>query len=328
MQKSPPLHRIRQWLAKQNPLGLFTKKRFSIRDIDPKPWSGHFNYLVTVGSKKFVLRFKGPEWGSPQGIEDEFEILRAVQKHRVGPKAFYLAKDFFGEPMTLIEHLEGKPLTAFSYDEQKKLFPGVARFIAKINAIPFPEKVFSARERLMNYLRHKETWALRLEVILRDPRTRAQGREIKKLIPRAEAMLEKFENRLRRALKKTKPSFIFESAHLGHCMRVRGGFRFVNWEEVALGDPSFTLGVFLASIESRADFEEVKKIMIREYLKRDPVPQFRELVDYRLKERAISNTLWRLWAPIKHGESGKEIIIQDLAKAFKRIEEILKREGV
>ena len=123
MQSSPVIGEIKQWLIKKNLLGLFADGKLSIQDIDPKPWSGHFNYLVAAGKKKFVLRFKGPEWGEPTtGIINEFKILKAVQHYKVGPAVYYLGEDFFGESVMLEEYLEGKPLSDLSQKEQEKLF--------------------------------------------------------------------------------------------------------------------------------------------------------------------------------------------------------------
>ncbi len=112
-------------------------------------------------------------------------------------------------------------------------------------------------------------------------------------------MLDEFEERLQRVLKKDGPVFVFKSAHIGHCLRVGGGFRFLNWEKNAFGDPSFSLAVFLASIQKHPDFPQIKERMIAEYLKEKPVSEFSELVDQRLKEREVSNLLWVLWAYAK-----------------------------
>jgi len=52
MQKPPEITEIKRWLKENNPLGLFGGD-FSIMDIDPKPWSGHFNFLKNLS---FVSR--------------------------------------------------------------------------------------------------------------------------------------------------------------------------------------------------------------------------------------------------------------------------------
>jgi hypothetical protein len=71
MEKPPGTEEIKEWFTARNPLGLFGKYSIRIKDIDPKPWSGHFNFLVTCGRRRFILRFRGPEWGSSRGIRDE-----------------------------------------------------------------------------------------------------------------------------------------------------------------------------------------------------------------------------------------------------------------
>lgn len=325
MEKSPPVNAIKQWLIAENPLNVFQRKEIKIKDIDPKPWSGHFNYLVTVGRKKFVLRFRGPEWGTERGIKDEFEILQAAGAHRVGPQAYWLGEGFFGEHVMLQEYLNGAIFPDLLRRKQDRLFPKVARFIAKINTMRFPKGVLSLEERLMSYLRHKETWRWRLETMLLERRSREVARRIEKLLPRAEELLHRFDKRLQRVLKKTKPAFIFESAHAGHLMRIhRGGFRFVNWEKVSFGDPSFSLAVFLASIQKRRDFTRVKERMIRSYLRKNPVPEFREMLEDRLKERAISNLLWVGWAYVMRKDPRPIESATSIVRRLRDVERILR----
>src|SRR3989344_1872560 len=105
MQTSPPIREIKKWLIKENPLNLF-ESNFSVRDIDPKTWSGHFDYLIETPEKKFVLRFKGPEWGETKGVTDEYNTLKKIKSYEVGPKVYYLTEHFFSEPMILEEYLE------------------------------------------------------------------------------------------------------------------------------------------------------------------------------------------------------------------------------
>ncbi|QQG46059.1 MAG: phosphotransferase [Candidatus Niyogibacteria bacterium] len=289
--------------VKKNPLGLFGKNKFSVKNIDPKPWSGHFNYLIKVGGKKFVLRLKGPEWGEPtKGILDEYKTLKYVEKYKVGPKAFYLTKNFFssprqrrGEPAMLEEYLEGKIFTKFSVRKQEKLFGQIAKFIARLNKITVNKKLVPFQEAMMSYAKNKKAWRRRLKDILKNKKTRKEGLKIKNILPKAERMLDGFEPRLKRVIKKHGPVFIFESAHAGHLLKTKNGFRFFNWEQVSFGDPSYSLAVFLASIQKKTYFERVKEKMIKIYLKENYVPEFKRLVEQRLKEREVSNMIWRIW---------------------------------
>ncbi len=324
MKSAPDISEIKSWLISENPLKLFRNGNFSVEDIDPKPWSGHFNYLVKAGTRKFVLRFKGPEWGEPtRGILDEYRILKYSGKYEVAPKVYYLNENFFGESMILEEYLSGKLLTEFSKKEREKLFPAVARFIAELNKIPVKKSVLPFREPMTSYRENLRTWRRRLKIILENSRTQFWGKRIEKLMPEAEKMLAGFEKRLRKVLRQNGPAFIFESAHIGHCMKVKDGFRFLNWEQVSYGDPSYTLAVFLASISRQPDFEKIKKKMIEEYLKINPVPEFEELVDQRLKEREVSNLLWVLWAYVERGDNRPVDEAIGIKERFDRVKNIV-----
>src|SRR3989338_7348460 len=135
MQHALPIEVIREWLVEHRPLGI--GEPMTLTDIDPKPWSGHFNFLVAAGDKRFVLRWKGPEWGEADaGIRAEYDILRAVASYDVGPRVFGIAEDFFGEHALFMEFLDGKPLNALPPDREREQFPAVARLVARVNRIP------------------------------------------------------------------------------------------------------------------------------------------------------------------------------------------------
>ena len=320
MNKSPQIEEIKNWLAKENPLNLF-ENDFFITDIDPKEWSGHFDYLIEMPQKKFVLRFKGPEWGEINGVIDEYKTLKKIEQFEVGPRVYFLTENFFGEPMIFEEYLEGKLLADFPVDEQKKYFPDVAKFIYKINSIPFKVNEFPFQEPMTSYTKSKNAWKTRIEFILDCKETKTCGQELLAFLPGVESILNKFEDRLQRVLNQVGNSFVFESAHLGHCFKTPAGFCFFNWEQVSYGDPSYTLAVFLTSLHERLDFEEVKKTMIETYLEQKPIPEFSELVEQRIIERYISNIIWSAYMSVK-----KEVkIISDWYDKIKRLENIVQK---
>ncbi len=127
---------------------------------------------LTLNRKKLVLRFKGPEWGNPaNGIIDEYETLKAVEEYSVAPKPLHLAKNFFGEPAMLEEYLDGIIFSRLPQDEEDRLFPEVAKFIAKINSMRLSEEILEKQERLLSYEHHKQSWRERLEIILKNRKT-------------------------------------------------------------------------------------------------------------------------------------------------------------
>lgn len=297
MINSPKIPEIRSWLKLKNPLGLFRGGNFTIRNIDPKEWSGHFNFLVSARGKRFVLRFKGPEWGEPtKGIVDEYKALKYVQSYSVAPRPIYFTKKFFGEPMMLEEYVKGIPFPLVAKSEQKKLFSEISKLIAKINRIKFTKQALPFYAPAISYMRHKKAWRNRLKEASRNPNTRSWGKKIQELLPKADLMLDEFEPRLKRVLRKTGTKFIFVSAHSGHCLITNKGPKFLNWEQVTYGDPAYTLAVFLGSFAGRRDFREIRDAMVKAYLDLNPIPEFLELLDQRIKEREVSNLVWVLWA--------------------------------
>ena len=144
------------------------------------------------------------------------------------------------------------------------------------------------------------------------------------MLPKAEKMLDIFEKRLTNILSITGPIFSFESAHIGHCVRVSDGFRFFNWEKNVYGDPSYSLAVFLASVIEYPNFTDMKEQMIHAYVEEKTIPELRELVDQRLAEREVSNLIWSLWAHVKSNEAGIGMNIMNPTERFTRVAELLK----
>lgn len=292
MEKPPKIEEIKEYIKKEKPLGV--SGDFEISDIDPKDPSGHWNFLIKHQDKKYVLRIIGNE--TPvvgDEIEKEYNILKYIEQYDVGPRVYHLDPNGFIEPVLFEEYLEGKLLTDFSENEQKKYFPVVAKLIAEINQISITENVEKYLEDKSSYSQNFKTWRERLDDISKDSRCDERRIEIENILPQAEKILkEKFEP----IIKKTSKVFIFESAHVGHCFITPEGPRFINWEQVACGDPSFTLTVFLASIERRSNFGEIKREMIKEYLRVNPISNFEKLIEGRFFERAVSNCIWVLWA--------------------------------
>lgn len=320
MRKSPTIDEIKKWLVDNNPLNLFEgHDDFTLSDIDPNLWSGHFNYLVIVKNKKFVLRFKGPEWGDASGIINGYNMLKAVEEYEVGPKVCYLTENFFGEPMMFEEYLDGKLLTEFPLEERVDIFPEVIKLIVTINSIKLPEELSQKQERLFDYARHKKSWHERLHTILENTQTYDWGMQIQELLPRAEKMLDDSESLLQQTLKQNGPAFVFMSAHVGHCIKTESGVRFLNWEKNGFGDPSYTLAVFLASIITYDDFQNIKKSLINIYLESNPIPDFRELVEQRIREREVSNLLWLLNQFI---DKKKAHLVKELPKVQERFDRI------
>jgi len=270
------------------------------------------------------LRFKGPEWGEINGVLDEYKTLKKVEDYEVGPKVYYLSEDFWGEPMILEEYLKGKLLGDFPIDEQKKYFPEVAKFIYKINSIPFQQSDFPFQEPMTSYTKSKKAWRTRIKFILDCRETKTYGQELLAFLPDIESILNKFEDRLQKVLKQVGNSFVFESAHLGHCLKTPAGFRFFNWEQVSYGDPSYTLAVFLTSLRERPDFEEIKESMIDSYLEKKFIPEFFELVEQRITERQISNVIWGIYMNVKKESK----IVSNWYENTKRIEEIIKQSNL
>ena len=324
--KSPlTTEQIKNYLLTVKPIGIGQSGAVQVKDIDPKPWSGHFNYLVSDGDKKAVLRLKGPEWGEQsQGIIDEYKNLQATKDFKVAPRPLWLDKEtIFGEAVLLEEYLDGTIYSKLTLEQQRGVWPEIVKLIVRINSIPASGLELPFRHEMISYLSHKEVWEKRLGVIASCEQCRQWHRKIIAILPQLKELLKKFQPRLERVLKETGPVFIFESAHGGHCIITPDGPRFLNWENVSRGDPSYTLAIFLASHISEPYFQDMREELVTAYLKDRSVPEFKELVKQRLAEREISNMIWGLWAYVERKDTSPVEEASGVKERYERVLRIL-----
>ena len=294
---------MRQWLAQENPLGLFNDQAgITLADIDPSPYSGHFDFLVESSGRQLVVRMKGSEWGTREGLVDEYHTLCRIAQHKVAPAVYYLTTQFFGEPMILEEYIVGTLFPQFAHTAQSIAAPAVGRFIATINQIPFAIKDFPFRQLFTSYMKSAHRLYQRIAFIADCKETKSCGRELLSFLPGIKSILNEYDILLQRVLEKTGPSFVFPSAHAGHLVVCKDEFRFFNWEKVSYGDPSYTLAVFLLSLEKQhPDFEGFKARMIDAYLALNPIPEFKELLEARMVERRVANAVYQIYMSAKKG---------------------------
>ncbi len=300
--KPPRIEDIEAYIKAKNPLSI-ADSPFTVSDIDPSVFSGHFNYLVEGKDGRVVLRLKGPEWGSPiDGIENEYNILRFIERYEVAPAPLYFDRaGIKGSPVMFIEYLDGALFPALSIEEQKTLLPSIGTFIAEINSIPVEENVLPFDYSLTSYAPHKEKWWKRLLEAKEDVRLQGWCEKTEQLLSRAESMLTQFEPALGAVIERGDSCFVFISSHAGHLMVTEKGLRFLNWEGVRYGDPTFTMGVFLSSIASFPYAKEAWKLTVDRYLEERPVVDFEGLLEQRVRERAVSDFTWLLWRQLKNG---------------------------
>ncbi len=317
----PDLNEIKSFVLQRELYGVKKDKSLEITDIDSKSPSGHWNFLIKQGDSKFVFRLVGDEKPiSGDEIEKEYKILEHAAPYRVGPKPYYFSKTDFKEPFLVEEFLDGKLFTQLDVTEQKNEFPKVAELIAKINDIPITEELRQYLQPIKGYDWNFQTWQNRLIEISTDSQYNFLKTKIEKILPESQKSITRYSESLKLAPEK----FIFKSAHVGHCIKTDSGLRFLNWEEVGYGDPSYSLAVFLASVRNRDDFKEIKNTMIKSYLRQNnsiKEKELRDLLDARLFERLVSDTIWPVWmAAIQR----RALLDNEIEAVEQRLEDIKK----
>lgn len=289
----PDIEEVKNFVSEKALLGIEKDKPLEIKDIDPKSPSGHWNFLLEQGDKRFVFRLIGDEKRiTGDEIEREFTILKHVAPYDVAPKPYYFSNTEFKEPFLVEEFLEGELLKRLELKEENGDSSKAAQLLARISNIPVTESIRPNLKPIKNYEDDFKTWNSRLSEIAKSSNVASWGEEIKDFIPASQEKLRV----LSKILDHAPEVFIFKSAHIGHCIKTKDGLRFLNWGDAGYGDPSYSLAVFLTSLGAG---NEIVEKMANAYLKKIAwkmnKEDFKKLLDGRLFERLVANTIWPVW---------------------------------
>jgi thiamine kinase-like enzyme len=133
--------KITQYLQDIDPATLDLADTGSIEILEMTPGSYNLNYHVRVDQKDFIFRVNiDQQSGLSNQIEHEFSVLKFLEGHRIGPRAFHFddSKKYFDFDILIEEYLEGPPLSL-----EKKYLPEVAEMLTRLHALDPAGKPFT-----------------------------------------------------------------------------------------------------------------------------------------------------------------------------------------
>jgi len=93
------------------------------------------NYLIKAGGKKFVFRIDARAANqNSKKLKKEFNSLKAIEKLNIGPKPFFLGKNFL-----ILGYIEGKPFTGKKITA--KFLKELAQLVSKIHSLKPPSEI-------------------------------------------------------------------------------------------------------------------------------------------------------------------------------------------
>jgi aminoglycoside phosphotransferase (APT) family kinase protein len=270
-----------------------------IESLDDGKSTNHSNYKVKTTKGVYVARITHPQnILSYSSLSDEFTILKLLESYAIAPKAYTIDLEYFETPLLFEEYIDGNPMSSLKNASQED-FLKCLLFLEKISQTPINENHFPFKYTYTTYETNIHAWQLRLE-------------EIIKVLGKDNSLVVEFEQffgigaeALRKhnhLLKNAPRTFIYNDIHLGNIfITPDGDVKFIDWQKVSLGDPSFMVALFarrFSTVWSKGEDEFIQDVL--KYYQSDiQASDFEKLFYLRVFERATSDAIWSVWAEVK-----------------------------
>ncbi len=255
----------------------------------------HFNYLVTMNGRKFLLRLSLTA-EQEEHIRYEYEALQALQGTGTVPRVYYHegTSEHMGRPFLIMEYVEGVHPSDFSVENVMQIAAAVARLhrtkltdniIKKLKHRVSKDEILSIIKERVDYLAEKN-----LEL---------SGNP--KLTQMLESTFETLE-----ALDVRECSIgVLSHGDIASTNTVLTGpaLKFIDWETIAITDPAYDI----ISLFDRSGFDRQQRETFMEgYLAIRPDRGLSSRMPAFEKLREFDRLCWYIWEALDVAEGAKD----------------------
>jgi len=267
----------------------------------------HLNYKVITPKETFVARVTKPQnLLSYPNLSDEYTVLKYVEPYNVGPQALHIDLEKFDTPLLLEQYFDGTLFTDLE-NADEDVFGTAIDLIVRTSQIHISQDEFPFKYTYTTYRTNFRTWDMRIKEIGNLSKDSNVVRQLTAVAQKARTVLEAKEN----ILCSTEPEFIYNDVHSGNMFLLKTGeVRFIDWQKVSLGDPSFMLALFAKRFGKiwNLDSDAFMKKSLKTYAAKKKLPaNFQDLLLARMLERTVSDAIWVVWADVRSGESNVNV---------------------
>lgn len=273
-----------------------------ISELNNGDSSNHLNYKVATSQGTYVARIaKSDNPLSYANLSDEYTILKLVEKYDIGPKVIHIDLEYFDVPILIEEFFDGSTYRKLGAGTED-MFDGAMKLLLKTSNVDVYFDEFPFKFAYRTYQTNSKNWSARLEEIAKFiGNEHFIVREFRAVASSAEKILEKNDSLLRSSPRE----FIYNDVHPGNAfwLSKKNKSKFIDWQKVSLGDPSFMIALFarrFGHIWGMENKEFAKKVL-ESYKKKKQISHLDELFHIRILERAVSDMIWSVWADLKNG---------------------------
>lgn len=347
----PTVEEVATYLSQRAPAGWDWESN-SVRPLNVRPGANHWTFTALAHGKRMVLRLLNPNGRAARSgwlrVGEEYRLLSYLNEAAdVGPRVHWLDRRGFRLPVFIQEFIE-EGISLATLRELSGLtdqhLEAAANLIGHMSAIPirpmwFP-MLWLRRER--SYRQHIEACHKRFVEI--QAGACKQPASVQTVLLQWRELLQNIVDPIAKVLGRYQPLLdpaprvlIFKGAHLGNTLWEPGWnrCRFVDWESVAVGDPTFTLVRFIMDLKGpggpwpRREMALMAGTYQRVYTQ--PIAFFADLLEARLLERELADAVWvlreeaereRLKDPNEE-ERRWSAFQEKLSRRFKRLQQLL-----
>ena len=263
--------------------------------------SNHLNYKVVTPNGTYVARVTKPgDMLSYSNLADEYTILKSVEKYKVGPRALAIDFEHFESPLLIEEFIDGTPFSNL-HNADEIVFQRTIDLLIQISNINIQREQFPFKYTYTTYKINFKVWNYRIKEIAKSVGDdHPLVHEFKQVTREVENILVKKEKLIEGA----PVEFIYNDVHPGNIFWLRQGndAKFIDWQKVSLGDPTFMVGLFARRFGHLwEDGEKFKVKTLTSYKAKKNIAHFDELFSSRILVSAVSDMIWIVWADVKKG---------------------------
>lgn len=261
--------------------------------------TNHSNYRVKTTKDVYVARITHPQnILSYSSLPDEFTVLKLLEPYSVAPKVYMIDLEYFETPLLFEEYIDGNLMSSLKNASQED-FLKCLLILKKISQTPINENHFPFKYTYTTYETNIHAWQIRLEEIITVlGKDNSLIVEFEKFFGMGAEVLRKHDY----LLKNTPRTFIYNDVHPGNIfITLNGEVKFIDWQKVSLGDPSFMVALFarrFSTVWSKNE-DEFMQDVLKHYVSDLDRSDFEKLFYLRIFERAISEAIWSVWAEVK-----------------------------
>lgn len=271
--------------------------------------NNHLNYKIVTNTGIYVARVTKPgDLLSYTNLPDEYTLLKKIEGHGIGPKAFKIDLEGFDTPVLIEEFVDGVAY-ANSLPANEEMFDKAVELFVNTSKIPLNFDEFPFKFTYTTFQTNFRAWDMRMGEIIKAIGVEHQlVIDFSKVINSAKVVLEQNDSLLKNAPRE----FVYNDVHPGNLFWIakENKAKFIDWQKVSLGNPAFMIALFARRFGYLwgMDQSEFSKKIVTAYQDKKGVSGIEELFHASVLERSVADMIWSVWAELKKGEDIKNCV--------------------